>query len=122
VIKMPVNQDDKFAIIDELENARIKGNRLVISLLFAGLKTEADEARRQVKKLGALIDGLLAGSLQKWSGSSQVILASLKRANRLLQRDIGYIKKKKELVRKVVNALGRLDEVILTARDLLAKL
>ncbi len=119
---MPVSKNDKFAIIDELENTRIKGNRLVISLLFAGKKTEADEARKKVKTLGTQIDGLLAESMKKWSGSGKVIIENMKKANRLLQRDISYIKKKKELANKVVNALGRLDEAILAAKDILTRI
>lgn len=119
---MPVSQNKKFAIIDELENTRTKGNRLVISLLFAGKKTEADEAKKKVKALGALIDGLLAESMKTWSANGKVIVDDMKRANKLLQRDISYIKKKKELANKVIKALGRLDEVILVAKDLLLKI
>jgi hypothetical protein len=116
---MPVSQDDKFAIIDELENTRTKGNRLVITLLFAGKKTEAADARKKVKELGAAIDGLLAESMKKWSGRGKAIIADMKKANGLLQRDISYIQKKKEHANKVVNALGRLDEAIVWAKDLL---
>lgn len=119
---MPINQNDKSAIIDELENTRTKGSRLVISLLFAGKKTEAAEARRKVKELGSKIDGLLAASMNKWTGSGKVIIENMKKVNALLQKDISYIKKKKELAKKTVKGLGRLDEAILMAKDLLKKI
>ena len=119
---MPVSNNDKFAIIDELQKTRTKANRLVISLLFARKKTEADEVRKKVKRLDAQIDGLLAQSMKAWSGSGKAIIEKMKNANKLLQRDINDIKKKKDLANKVVKALGRLDEAILKAKDLLTKI
>ena len=118
---MPVRNDDKFAVIDELQNTRTKGSRLILSLLFARKMDEAKEVQKKMKVLDAVIGGLIAESMRTWSGSGKSFLQDMKRVNQLLQRDISSIKKKKDLANKVVNALGRLDEVILMAKEFLLK-
>jgi hypothetical protein len=118
---MPVKRDDKFAIIDELQSTRTKGSRLIISLLFAKKKAEAKEVRQKMKALDAVIDGLLAEAMRQWSGTGQAFLEDMKTSNRRLQRDIRSIQKKKEQANKVVNALGRLDDIILKAKEFLEK-
>ncbi len=119
---MPVNKEDKAAIIDQLENARTKASRLIISLRFAGKVAEANKVKQKVRTLGGKIDDLLAKSMKTWSGNGKMIIQNMKKANQSLQSDITEIKKKKDMANKIIKALGRLDDVIDSAKDVLGKL
>ena len=119
---MPASQKQKFAIIDELENTRMKGSRLIISLKFARKKDEALEVRKKVRVLGGKIDDILSVAMDEWSVRGQALVDDMKRTNGLLQRDIAAIRRKKDLANAVVRALGRLDDAIIIAKDILTKI
>jgi len=119
---MPIGNEDKGAIIDQLENARTKGSRLVVALTFAGRGADAQAAMAKVTILGGKIDELLAVSMKEWSGTAQPLIDGMTTTNRRLQSDIADIKKKKDMANKAVRALGRLDEAIGTATEILSRL
>jgi hypothetical protein len=119
---MPVSKEDKSLLIDQLENTRTKGSRLVISLMFAGEEAEAGKAKKKVRTLGGKIDDLLAKSMQEWSFNGKILIEEMKKTNQLLQKDISDIKKKKGLAEKIVKAMGHLDKAISTATDVLTKI
>ncbi|MBU8922724.1 MAG: hypothetical protein KOO63_12975 [Bacteroidales bacterium] len=119
---MPINREDKGFIIDQMENMRTKGSRLVISLRFAGETEAARKAKKKVDMLGSTIDELLAESMKSWTGNGKSLIDDIKWANQQLQRDINDIKKKKNLAQKSINAFGCLDDVIVKVKDILGKI
>ena len=119
---MPASKENKDLIIAELENARTKGSRLVIALKFAGKNADADKAKQKVRTLGGQIDDLIAKAMKQWSITAQIFIDDMKATNKSLQADINDIKKKRDLANKTVKALGRLDEFIVKASEIIGKI
>jgi len=119
---MPINEDDKLEIIDQLENTRTKGSRLVISLKFAGKMDDADKAQHKIRVLGSQIDDLLAKSMKAWSGNGKALIEDMKKTNQTIQKDINDVKKMKDIANSAVKALGNLDLMIDVAKELISNI
>lgn len=109
-------------LIAQLQVTYGKGTDLVMELLLAGDREQAEAARKKNRALEKQIDGLLANLLERWSGDVKGAVEDGRARNRKLQAAIRDIQNDVDLANKVIKALGHLDEAVATAKNILKKL
>jgi hypothetical protein len=117
---MSMSQEEKETVLDRLSITKRNAQKLEIRLHFQGDEDEAAKVRVKSEKLSKKIDKLLAALMTDWMDSSEVTTKSLEKVNRGILRVIEEIKDEIDVAKKVVKALGYLDDAINIATKLLA--
>ena len=118
---MAISRENKEAIVDALIQAKRKAQRLALTLRFQGRAEDAKKVERKVRRLAARVDDLIAMAMESWVGSAQLLLEQMRKTNTALQASLRDVRKKKDVAKKVVKALERLDDLIDVAKGVLEK-
>lgn len=117
---MSMNQEEKEKVLDRLSITKRNAHKLEIRLRFKGDEDRAAKVKARSERLSKKIDKLLAALMTDWMGSSKVTIKSLETLNEEILTVIEEIKDEIDVAKKVVKALGYLDDAINIATKLLA--
>lgn len=117
---MGMSQEEKEKVLDRLSITKRNAHKLEIRLRFRGDEDGAAKVRTKSERLSKKIDKLLAALMTDWMGSLEVTTKSLEKVNKDILRVIDEIKDEIDAAKKVVKALGYLDDAINIATKLLA--
>jgi hypothetical protein len=117
---MSMSQEEKEKVLDRLSITKRYAHKLEIRLRFKGDEDRAAKVRARSERLSKKIDKLLAALMTDWMGSSEVTTKSLETMNQDILAVIEEIKDEIDVAKKVVKALGYLDDAINIATKLLA--
>jgi hypothetical protein len=109
-------------IIGQLQITCSKGNDLRVGLLLADKGPEAESVQKKNRVLEREIDRLIARLLDQWGVDAGSVIEDGRKRNRNLQGMIRDIENQIDVAKKVIKAVGLIDDAIATAKKILLKL
>lgn len=113
---------DKTKVIDQLLAARRSAQRLELTLRFRGDDKSAERVWRAATRMSAEIDILIGRAMEEWTGKAAAVIATIDAQQRLLAATIRDIKGNIDTANNVIAAVAAIDDIVATAKDVLAGL
>lgn len=119
---MAISKTSKEQIIQSLLVAKQKAHMLEISLRFKGKPDEADQLSAKAGELSDQIDNLLSQLMSGWIGTANKILGDITKANAAIQSTIRDIQNDVHVAENIVKAIGYVDDIVVIASKIAAKM
>jgi methyl-accepting chemotaxis protein len=113
---MPINEDDKLQLIDNLQAVRRAGQKLEVRLRLAGKKAEADRAHAETERLNDAISRMIAKVVDEWVEQADANTAKLGEAADKAEKAIDDVKAATATMKSVVDAVGYIDDALEIAK------
>ena len=117
-VTMALNDTEKNTIVERLQAAHRAAQKLELKLRFKGDAKTADRVWEGSKRLSNEIDILIGRAMEDWAGNAKDVVTKIQAQQAEIDGAIRDIKANIDTAKKVVAAVGALDDLVALATKL----